>query len=233
MRQIYSGSDRLHSTLRLIESGVQVTDAELLEALLDSVCPSSDNDSAAKNLIERYGALYEICSAPFSDLAGISGIGEKGAALLKLCAAVASNILAHGVMENKRRVFTYEDLIDYLRPHFVNQKIEKLYLLTLDSKFRILDLMLIAQGGSDSLNFDKKFVIDKAVKSYASSVVLAHNHMTSVLPSTQDIIITNDLAQLLSNLDIKLHDHIIFCGDNTKSMRKSGYIKDDKSPFFI
>ncbi len=232
MREIYSDAKRDCSILRLIESGAQVSDEELVSALLDGVCAVIDSCHTAKILLDKYGTLSNICNAPYRELVQTEGVGEKGAALLKICGAAVTNILCEGNTDNKRRIYTYDELVDYLRPHFLNQKVEKLYLLTLNSRYRILGLSLIAQGDRDSLTFDKKLVIDRALKSGASSVVLAHNHMSSVLPSAQDVIITNDLAQLLDSVSIRLHDHIIFCENKSKSMRRSGYIKDDKSPLF-
>ena len=126
----------------------------------------------------------------------------------------------------------YDELVDYLCPYFVNEKVEKLYLLSLSAKYRVLGLKLIAKGDSDSLIFDKKLLIEEALKRGASSVVLAHNHFISALPSAQDVILTNDICGLLQRMGIKLHDHLIFCENKAKSMRKSGYIKSESSLIF-
>lgn len=209
----------------MIDAGVPLSDAELLSALLDGVSPVYDSRDTANILLEKYGGLAGICSAPSEELINTQGVGERGARLLKVCGAAVANILSENSSENKRRLYTYEELVDYLLPYFVNERVEKLYLLTLNSKYRVLGLKLIAKGDSDKLVFDKKLVIDEAIKRGADSVVLAHNHFISTLPSSEDVILTNDIAELFHRMKIKLHDHIIFCENKAKSMRKSGYIK--------
>lgn len=232
IRQIYGENDRIASIIRMIDTGTPVTDTELIAVLLDGISPVCDSFETAQLLIDRYGSMAGVCAAPYDELAGIEGVKRKGARLLKVCGAAVSNILSENSSDERCRLYTQDELVDYLCPYFVNEKVEKLYLLSLSAKYRVLGLKLIAKGDSDSLIFDKKLLIEEALKRGASSVVLAHNHFISALPSAQDVILTNDICGLLQRMGIKLHDHLIFCENKAKSMRKSGYIKSESSLIF-
>ena len=232
MHEIYKSSDRVLRTIRMIDSGSHVTVSELLTALFDGISAVHDSGDTAKRLLDKYGSLANICDAPFDELCRFEGVGQRGAQLIKLCGAAVSNIISANNSNHRRMLYTYDDLVSYLRPYFINEKVENLYLLTLNSKYRVLNISLIAKGEADRLVFDKKLIIDKVIKYNASAVVLAHNHFTSILPSSNDVIVTNDLAQLLENMNVKLHDHIIFCENKAKSMRKSGYIKTKSTNLF-
>lgn len=230
IRDFYERKDEF-PILRMIDSGAELSDCELIGALLDGISPLYDSRHTAKLLLDRYGSLAAVCAAPSGELSDTEGVGIRGAQLLKVCGAAVANILSENSSDGKRRLYTHDELVDYLRPYFLNEKTEKLYLLTLNSKYKVLGLKLMAQGDSKQLVFDKKLLIDEAVRRGAAFVVLAHNHFTSILPSAQDVILTNDIYELLKHLDIELYDHIIFCENKTKSMRKSGYFKSADSTF--
>lgn len=211
--------------LRLIDSDIALSDTELLTALLEDISPVYDSNDTAARLLDRYKSFAGVCAAPSAELIGTEGVGERGALLIKLCQAAVKNLIRENGSDGKRRLFTHDELADYLRPYFINERVEKLYMLSLNPKYRVLGIKLIAKGDTDRLVFDKRLIIDEAVGRSADSVVLAHNHFTSTLPSAEDVILTNDISELLSRMGIKLHDHIIFCENSCKSMRRSGYIK--------
>ena len=141
----------------MIDTGTPVTDTELIAVLLDGISPVCDSFETAQLLIDRYGSMAGVCAAPYDELAGIEGVKRKGARLLKVCGAAVSNILSENSSDERRRLYTQDELVDYLCPYFVNEKVEKLYLLSLSAKYRVLGLKLIAKGDSDSLIFDKNY----------------------------------------------------------------------------
>ena len=68
-------------------------------------------------------------------------------------------------------------------------------------------------------------IIEKASKYDANHLVLYHNHPSGdCTPSTEDIMATKRLVQILNSLNITLIDHIIVSKNVGLSMRKMGYM---------
>ena len=70
---------------RFLNSGLEsFADHEALELLLYYAIPRRDTNPIAHALMERYGSLSAVLSAPVEDLKKVEGIGESGAVLLRL-----------------------------------------------------------------------------------------------------------------------------------------------------
>ena len=61
---------------------------EALELLLYFAIPRRDTNPIAHALLERYGSLSAVLSAPAEDLQKVEGIGESAAVLLRLAPAL-------------------------------------------------------------------------------------------------------------------------------------------------
>ena len=70
---------------RFLKGGLEsFADHEALELLLYYAIPRRDTNPVAHALMERYGSLSAVLSAPVEDLQKVEGIGESAAILLKL-----------------------------------------------------------------------------------------------------------------------------------------------------
>ena len=68
-------------------------------------------------------------------------------------------------------------------------------------------------------------MVENALLSNASVVVLAHNHPSGVaLPSEDDRAVTLWVRDALKAMDIQLLDHIIVADGDYVSMNQSGYL---------
>ncbi|WAC40141.1 JAB domain-containing protein [Pedobacter sp. SL55] len=85
--------------------------------------------------------------------------------------------------------------------------------------------MDLSKGGGSSTVMDTRVVFAIALKSTATSIILAHNHPSGNLrPSSDDIRITKKLKDAAKLLDIELHDHLIISENNYFSMAEEAYI---------
>jgi DNA repair protein RadC len=66
-----------------------LTEAERLELLLTYAIPRRDVSSLARELIERYGSIEKIISAPIQELALIPGIGESTDMFFRLLSSIS------------------------------------------------------------------------------------------------------------------------------------------------
>ena len=70
---------------RFLGGGLEhFADHEALELLLFYAIPRRDTNPIAHALMDRYGSLSAVMSAPVEDLQKVEGIGESAAILLKM-----------------------------------------------------------------------------------------------------------------------------------------------------
>ena len=80
-------------------------------------------------------------------------------------------------------------------------------------------------GGAASAALDIRKVVENAILTSASTVILAHNHPSGIaLPSDDDCAATTHAAQALQTIGVALADHIIVADDDFVSMAQSGYL---------
>ena len=81
MENIHQGH-REKMRQRFLKSGLEsFADHEALELLLYYAIPRRDTNPIAHRLMERYGSLTAVLSAPAEDLKKVEGIGESAAVL--------------------------------------------------------------------------------------------------------------------------------------------------------
>ena len=199
-------------------------DHEALELLLYYAIPRRDTNPIAHALMERYGSLSAVLAAPVEDLQKVEGIGESAAVLLKLIPQIQKKArLADAKRETALTSPT--QFGQYLLEQFHGEKNEVVYQLCLDRKGKLLACKRLGEGDMSSANLDIRRMIENAILSSASGVVLAHNHPSGIaLPSQDDYIATDQAKAALATIGVVLLDHIILADGDFVSLAESGYL---------
>jgi DNA repair protein RadC len=88
--------------------------------------------------------------------------------------------------------------------------IERFFMLLLNRNNMILGAHLVSVGGVAGTVVDPKIIFQTALLANASAIVLCHNHPSgNIMPSQQDVDITNKIKAGAKFLDISVSDHII------------------------
>ena len=194
---------------------------QVLELLLFYCIPRVDTNPIAHALLERFGSFSQVLEASVEDLEKVPGIGHNAAVFLSLITATGRY---YQVSSAKRsvKVDTVEDCGQYLMPFFYSRRNEMVYLLCLDAKGKVLCCKKIGEGSVNSTGVPIRRIVEIALASNATSVVLAHNHPSGVaVPSDADICTTKRVAMALDAVEITLIDHIVFAEDDYVSMAQS------------
>ena len=199
------------------------SDHKVLELLLCYAIPQGDVNPLAHRLIEAFGDLAGVLDAEPEALRAVPGVGEHTAALLKLLPQVSGRYLAQST--GSRAEETAVRLADYARwffPYFTGAVRERFYLLSLDSRRKVLGVDLVGEGELAQVGVSSRRVLEAALKHNARCVVLAHNHVGAYAkPSADDVFATRALNGILEQVHIELLDHLIFNGEEYVSMRES------------
>lgn len=196
---------------------------EALELLLYYAIPRKDVNGIAHALMDRFGSLNGVFSAPLELLKQVDGIGENAAILLRL----APLITHKANLEEKER----ELILDgkqrtgaYLLELFSRERTEVVYELCLDRKYKLLACKRIGEGSASTVNLDIRKLVENALLSAATYVILAHNHPSGLaLPSPDDQAATEQAVLALKTIGVSLKDHIIVADQDFVSMSESGF----------
>ena len=197
------------------------TQEQVLELLLFYAIPQRDTNVIAHNLINRFGSLSQVIDAPVKELMKVPGIGESAAVLLHLISETSRYYQINRMMHEKV-LNTMEKCAQYLIPHFVGRRNETVFLLCLDAKCKLLCCREISEGTVNAAGVSVRKVVEAALAVNATSVIMAHNHPSGVaVPSAEDVLTTQRIAEALRTVDIILADHIIVSDDDYVSIRQS------------
>ena len=212
---------------RFLKSGLDAfADHEALELLLYYAIPRRDTNPIAHALMERYGSLSAVLAAPVEDLKKVEGVGESAAILLKLAPQLYRKAKMSDA-EQETILSSVERVGAYLLDRFAGEKNEVVYQLCLDRKGKLLACKKLGEGGVTSADLDIRRLVENALLTGASAVVLAHNHPSGVaLPSRDDYAATDRAKTALAVVDVALIDHIIVADGDFVSMSDSGYLTD-------
>ena len=87
---------------------------------------------------------------------------------------------------------------------------EKLYVIILNIKNKIIGYSLISMGSLTASIVHPREVLKPAILASAASIIIIHNHPSGdPEPSTDDIEITNRISRACSIMGVNLLDHII------------------------
>src|SRR5688572_21953813 len=123
---------------RLLEGGPDaLLDHELVEYLLALAMPRRDTKPLAKQLIATFGGFGPLLSADGEALARIGGLTEGQVAALKIAQAAALRLLRSEVTEQPI-LGSWQALLDYLHADMAHLPVERVRVLFLDSKNRLI-----------------------------------------------------------------------------------------------
>ncbi|WP_126172721.1 RadC family protein [Altericroceibacterium xinjiangense] len=210
---------------RLLEGGIDaLADYEVLEYLLFASRPRGDTKPIAKALLARFGTLSGVLNADAGSLAQVEGMGEVSAANLKIV-AVAARRMARSEVHSKPVLGSWQTLIDYLSIDMAHLTVERVRVLYLDSRNRLIQDHHVGDGSIDEATIHPREVIRRGLDIGAAALILVHNHPSgNPEPSRADIQITNRIAEAGRLLGLTVHDHVIVGREGHVSMRAKGLI---------
>jgi DNA repair protein RadC len=210
---------------RLLEGGPEaLADYEVLEYLLYAARARGDTKPTAKALLARFGSLAAVLNADHNALAEVPDMGEVSAAALKIV-ALAARRMARGEVRRQPILGSWQALLDYLAIDMAHLTVERVRVLYLDARNRLILDHQAQEGTIDEAAIHPREVIRKALDVGATALILVHNHPSgNPEPSRADIQITARIAEAGRLLGITVHDHVIVGREGHVSLKAKGLI---------
>ena len=216
---------RARMRTRLLTAGPDaLADHEMLEMLLFLALPRRDTKPIARLLLDRFGNFSATISASPAELLGVEGLGEAGAAALKLVQGASHRLLRDAVRQEP--VLTdWNRLLEYLVGILAHEKTEQARVLFLDAKNRLLADEVQVRGTVNQTMVYPREIVRRALELHATSIILVHNHPSGdPTASREDIAMTQTVQRAAGVLGITLTDHVIIAGNQWLSFRTQGLL---------
>lgn len=204
-----------------------LSDAELLAVIIRTGTRNERAVDVASRVLGHsaaYPGLLGLNHMNLNDLQGIKGIGRVKAIQL-LCIAELTKRMAKATNEGRLKMITPEAVAHYYMQDMRHLSRERVLLIMLDSKSKILKDMIISTGTVSSSLLSPREIFLSALKYEAVNVILLHNHPSGdPTPSREDIQTTKRMKEAGNLIGIKLMDHIIIGDNKYVSLSEQGYI---------
>ena len=126
------------------------------------------------------------------------------------------------------KVISSEEAYNILRPTFKEGTIEyREYakVLYLNQASEIIACNTVSEGGLTETSVDVRLILQGALLTNATQIILAHNHPSGNLkPSSQDDMLTRNVKNACEVMRVHFADHLILSADDYYSYRDEGRI---------
>jgi DNA repair protein RadC len=225
---------------RLLGVGAaSLADYELLEMLLFLGIARRDTKPLAKSLINSFGSLAAVLSAPCEALSREGGLSDECVALIRLPELAAVRLSA-AEARDRPVLNNWERLLAYFETALTGAIPGQLRILFLDNRNRLLadevieDASTIIPGtsgpgtsGAAPEPDTSRLAMRRALDLHATALLLVRVVPPGPLAKpalAREAALGARLAKAASPLAIVLHDHMLVGGDNWVSLRQKGLL---------
>lgn len=179
---------------------------------------------AGKSVIQLSNEILASADGHLSKVARLSvaefmsnfkGIGPAKSIALLAALELGARSAADAQTVEDPSVRSSREAYNIMRHHFDRLTHEEFWVMYLSQAGRIVRETNVSRGGLASTTVDPKIIVRNALESYASSIILFHNHPSGNLtPSLPDDNLTKKICSAAALFDIRINDHIIIadCG---------------------
>jgi DNA repair protein RadC len=191
-----------------------LSDAELLAILLR-------NGSAQESAVELAKTILASCNQSLNKVADLSvkqlsefkGIGKVKAITLLTAFELGKRRTVEKVKEQDK-ILSPNDLTHFMQDKNANQPHEEFWAIFVNQNSNILGTSIIGKGGLTATSVDVRIIMKRALELSATGMFVCHNHPSGQLkPSQADKVLTQQLKEAATLLNIQLLDHVIVYKD--------------------
>lgn len=218
-------SSRYRPRERLLSGEVTgLADADLLAVCLGTGSSGRSSIAVAEHLLEAYGSVGAVLYAPVERLLGEPGLGAAKVATLKAVLGLAERV-AREELGDSPVLASSAEVQRLLQLKLSGLQREVFACLMLDARHRLLKFEVLFVGTIDSANVYPREIIKRCLELNSAAVILAHNHPSGMAePSLADIALTERLRPLLTEVGVRLLDHIVVGKGLSVSMAERGLL---------
>lgn len=114
---------------------------------------------------------------------------------------------------------------EYLVKQYSGYEHEVFGVLFLDTRNRVIASEIMFRGTIDGAAVHRREVAKRCLEHNAAAVIIFHNHPSGIVTESQcDLLITQNLKEALTVIDVRIIDHIIVGGGTFNSFAERGLL---------
>lgn len=193
----------------LSQGAISLTDAELLAIFLRTGVVGKSAVDLARHLLSEFGSLRALLEADLKSFSSHLGLGVAKFTQLQAVIEMGKRLLAEKLQ--KGTVMDSPQVVrDFLCAQLRGEPHEVFGCLFLDSKYRVITYENQFYGSINESTVYPRQIIKRCLHFNAAAVIFTHNHPSGIAePSNNDKVLTKELINALSYIDIKVLDHLI------------------------
>ena len=203
---------------RLIKYGKEsLSNEELLSIILKTGTKNYSVKTLAKLLLKEINNINDLKDITINKLMSIKGIGKVKA--IEILAALELGKRVYYLKDNNDiKLNSIDKIFEYFRYMLMYEHQENFIAVYLDSTLRLIAYKILFKGTLNTSIVHPREIFKYAFLESAYSIVIIHNHPSGeVIPSKQDVELTNKLFEIGSLMGIPILDHIIIGKDKCYS----------------
>ncbi|WP_178668394.1 JAB domain-containing protein, partial [uncultured Eubacterium sp.] len=169
-------------------------------------------------LREKYFSVENAKKTSALQMIKVDDIHPYAAIYISLLQKIPQRIML-GKNRKIRFLATTEKMIEYATNMLLLQDVERIAMICLDERKRVINTQFIAKGEESYANTSPSQIMQIITIYKPKYVIIAHNHICESLePSHSDVSFTINTRKLIGKLGVELLDHIIVNKSGALSM---------------
>ena len=210
---------------KLDRSGVTALgDNELLALVIGHGTAGVSALAIANRLLTSAGGLHGLMRLAGDQIARVPGLGPAKASRVRAALELGRRTLVRAPRA-RPRFLSATEAAEYLTPLYGSHPVERLGMLLLDTRHRLIRELILSVGGLDGSPANPRDVYRPAIAAGAFAILLFHNHPSGdPTPSDDDVMLTRRLAAAGDLVGIPLVDHLILADTQYCSLKLAGVL---------
>lgn len=211
---------------RMLNCGVEnLSNEELLALILKTGTKEFSAKVLASKILSNLNNISDLQTLNYRQLIKMKGIGPSKASILLAAMELGNRIQNSCTNIINTKIDNPKVLFDYYAPILGNKKQEYFYAIYLDNQKRIIEDKNLFIGTINQSLVHPQNIFKEAYMLDASAIICVHNHPSgNVIPSREDMNLTNRLVEIGSLFGIKIIDHVIIGKNSYYSFFENGDI---------
>ncbi|MFQ5859388.1 MAG: DNA repair protein RadC [Anaerolineae bacterium] len=199
-----------------------LANAELLAIILRMGSEGRSAVALGQQLLAHFDGLRGLARASIDDIRHLKGIGPAKAVQIKAALELGRRLVIEAP-EERPQITSPADAANLIMLDMSLLEQEELWVLLLDTKNHVLDIVRLYQGSVNTSLIRIAEVFREAIKRNCAAIIVAHNHPSGdPTPSPEDVRITRQMHEAGKLLDTELLDHIIIGHSRFVSLKERG-----------
>lgn len=193
-----------------------LTDAELMAIIFATGIKGKSVVQMCQEILnDNQGHISKVANMNVREfMQRYKGIGPAKALTMLAALELGSRSAADALKVENPPISSSTIAHKYMRPYLQGLDHEEFWLLLLKNNLTVIKPVRIGQGGITFTAVDVKIVMREALLAGASAMMLFHNHPSgNKNVSQQDKDLTKKICDAARLMDIRVLDHIVFCGN--------------------